>query len=311
MSEKPYLDALGQDIQGVEQEYRKKVTVVTARPRIVQAVFIAWAAWVCAMALFFLATVGWYGVQGIFEDQGYKNTLLQNSTLTQSRLLAKAPQQLVFGSVQSVSSGSEGLYDVYVEIKNPNARHAVEFSYVFTHSDGETKEKNGFLNPSETAYITAPRAVTGRPQNPSFTIQDVSWIYLSTHDIASISAWYSERSAFSVSNVVFAGDITYANETVSRSTFLVTNRTPYSYWEPSFTVRVLRGTTVLGITEITASRFKAGEERAIDVRWFGELPQTATVAVTPRIPFFDSRAYMSPEESESNDVRNRWTGEGR
>jgi hypothetical protein len=66
---------------------------------------------------------------------------------------------------------------------------------------------------------------------------------------------------------------------------------------------------LLGITEITAAKFKAGEKRTIDLRWFGELPQTATVTVTPRIPYFEKRAYMNPEASSVNDARSRWTTE--
>lgn len=311
MSEKPYLDALTQDIQNVEQEYRQKVTVVTARPRIVQAVFVAWGAVVIIMVLFFLGTVGWYGVQGIFEDNAYENALLRNSVLTQSHAMDAAPQDLVLGSVQSVPAGSGGMYDMYVEVENPNTRHAVTFAYSFSHSEGKTDERVSFLNPGETAYILAARATTGKPQGASFALADISWVYLSPHDIVNINAWYSEHAAFSVSDVVFAGDIAYADATVSRTTFLVANHTPYSYWEPSFTVRILRGSILLGMAEITSARFEAGEERIIDIRWFGELPQTATVAVTPRIPFFDEGAYMNPEESSVSDVRNRWTGEGR
>jgi len=311
MPEKPYLDALTQDIQGVEQEYRKNITVVTARPRIVRALFIAWGAVVAIMVLFFLATVGWYGVQGMFDDRVYQQTLLQNNLLTRERLFAASPQDLLFGSVQSVPTGSGASYDLYLEIENPNTRHAVVFLYTFSHDDGSTDRKEGFLNPGEKAYILAPRATTGKPKNASFSLSDISWVYLSPHDIANMKAWYAEHTAFSVSDVVFAGDISYTDAVVSRTTFLVTNHTPYAYWEPTFTVRVLRGSILLGMAEITAARFKAGEERTIDMRWFGELPQTATVTVTPHIPFFDEDAYMNPEESGVGDVRNRWTVEGR
>ncbi|MEK9156867.1 MAG: hypothetical protein AAB448_01900 [Patescibacteria group bacterium] len=310
MPEKPSLDALTQDINVVEQEYRKNVTVVTARPRIVQAVFVAWGAVVAIMVLFFLVTVGWYGVQGIFEDNAYENALLQNNVLTQSRLFAASPQGLLLGSVQSVPTGSGASYDLYIEVENPNTRHAAVFSYTFSHDDGSTDEKESFLNPGEKAYILAPRATTGKPKNASFSLADISWIYLSRHDIANINAWYAEHTAFSVSDVVFARDIAYADAVVSRTTFLVANHTPYAYWEPTFTVRVLRGSVLLGMAEITAAKFKAGEERTIDMRWFGELPQTATVTVTPRIPFFNEDAYMNPEESRTDDVRNRWTVDG-
>lgn len=309
MSENVPQSALSQDITHVEREYRKNVTVVTTRPRIVEAAFLAWGAVVAFFLLFFLFSVAWYGVQGMFDDNAYENALLANSGSTHTRLQAAAPESLLVGDVQSLSAGSSGEYDMYVQIENPNTRHAVEFSYTFTHDNGEGEVRESFLNPGETAYIVASRAATGRPKNAAITIDDISWTHLSTHEIKNVAAWYSEHAAFSVASVMFAGDIAYANETVSRTTFTVTNHTPYSYWEPAFTVRILRGSTLLGIADITSTRFLAGEERTIDMRWFGDLPQTATVTVTPRIPYFDERAFMNPEESSSSDVRSRWTVE--
>lgn len=307
MPETAIPDALTQDIQHVERAYRKKITVVTTRPRVTRAAYFAWGALVTCTILFFLATVGWYGVQGMFDDKTHIASILTNSQYTQDYARALAPQSLTQGSVQSVSSGSDGYVDVYVELTNPNTRHAAIFSYIFTYSDGETAVKTSFLNPKETAYIIAPRITQGRPQNLAFFLQDVTWEYLSPHRIANISEWHAEHDAFAVSDAFFASDITYADATVSRATFLVDNRTPYSYWEPVFVVRISRGTTLLGITEITAAQFIAGEQRAVETRWFGDLPQTASLSVTPRIPYFDEDAYMDPEASHTNDVRNRWT----
>lgn len=309
MTEKPPITALSQDIQNIEREYRKNVTVVTTRPRLVEAFFLAWGAVVAIMIMFFIATVGWYGVQGIFQDSAYKNTLLANSGMTHARATNAAPAELLVGSVQSVATGSGGKYDLYVQIENPNGRHAGEFTYVFTHADGKTEEKKGFLSPGEKAHFIAARATTGKPKDVALELSNITWIYLAPQEVPNVSAWYSERAAFSVADVVFARDIAYTDATVSRTTFSVTNHTPYSYWEPAFTVQIFRGSILLGITEITAAKFKAGEKRTIDLRWFGELPQTATVTVTPRIPYFEKRAYMNPEASSVNDARNRWTAE--
>lgn len=300
-------NALSQDILDVEREYRQKVTVVTARPRLVQAAFLAWGAVVAACAMFFLASVGWYGVNGLFEDNAYKNALLQNSDVSHARLQSAAPESILVSEVEAAATGSGTNYDLYVEVENPNIRHAAEFMYSFTFDGGKTKEKKGFLNPGETAYIVAARGSESRPKNPTLNISEMSWVYLSPHDVANVAAWYAEHSAFTVADVVFARDIAYTDATVSRSTFTVTNHTAYSYWEPSFTVRILRGSSLLGIATITSAQFMAGEERTIDVRWFGDLPQTATVSVSPRIPYFDEDAYMDPEQSSLGDVRSRWT----
>jgi hypothetical protein len=300
-------NALSQDILDVEREYRQKITVVTARPRLVEAAFLAWGAVIATCAVFFLASVGWYGVNGLFEDNAYKNALLQNSDVSHARLQAAAPEYILVGNVEVVATGSGTNYDLYVEVENPNTRHAAEFTYSFTYDGGETKEREGFLNPGETAYIVAARGSGSRPKSPAFNISEISWVYISPHDIANVAAWYAEHSAFTVADVVFARDITYTEATVSRTTFTVTNHTAYSYWEPSFIVRVLRGSSLLGIATITSAQFTAGEERTIDMRWFGDLPQTATVTVSPHIPYFNEDAYMNPEQSSLGDVRSRWT----
>lgn len=309
MTEKPPVHALTQDIQNIEREYKKNVTIVTTRPRLIEALFLAWGAVVAGMLIFFLATVGWYGVQGVFQDGAYKNALLLNSNLTHTRSISAAPQAILMGDVQSVPTGSGSMYDLYVQMENPNSRHAITFSYHFRHAEGETEEKSGFLNPRETAYFIAARASNGRPKDAALVLADVSWKYLAPQEVPNINAWYSEHAAFSVADVVFARDISYAHSTVSRTTFSVTNHTPYSYWEPAFTVRILRGSVLVGITEITAAKLKAGEKRGVDLRWFGDLPQTATVTVTPRIPYFNAHAYMNPAESSTNDARSRWVVE--
>lgn len=307
MSENVSYTALAQDIQGIEREYRQNVTVVTARPRVVQAIFIAWGACIVMMMLFFLGTVGWYGVQGIFEDRGYENFLLVNSAGVHGYLQRAAPVSVEVGSVQSVPTGSDGAYDVYVEIKNPNARHGVAFSYACSHAEGTTDVRQGFLNPNEAAYFLIPRATVGKPKSPVVVLSDVSWTYLSRHDIANVATWYEEHAAFTVSNATFARDITYTDSVVSRGTFTVTNYSPYAYWEPAFLARISRGSVLLGMAEITVARFKPGESRTVDLRFFGDLPQTATVSISPHIPYFIDDAYMSPDASTSDDVRSRWT----
>lgn len=307
MPEKGIPDALTQDIQYVERAYRKNITVVTTRPRVTRAAYFAWGAFVASTVLFFLATVGWYGVQGIFDDGTYASSIMGNSQHTRTHARALAPQNLTQGSVQSVSSGSDGYFDAYIELSNKNARHAAIFSYIFTYSDGVTLARESFLNPGETAYIIAPRITQGRPQSAVFSLQDITWKYLSAYQTPSISAWYAEHNAITISDTLFANDIAYTDATVSRAMFTVDNRTPYSYWEPVFTVSISRGTTLLGITEITAAQLMAGEQRIIETRWFGDLPQTASFSVTPRIPYFDEDAYMNPEASHTSDVRNRWT----
>ena len=298
------LNGLQQDYATIESDYRRKVALTGARPAVERAFYGAWFAVDAVLLLFFAATVLWYAANGMFVDERMASGIGYNMASMQAKLHGNAPAPIIMGTVDALASGTGGKYDVFIALENPNDRHGVEIRYKFLYDGGETDEATTFVNPGSKKTLVALGAASERPRNPHLEIVKEEWVILDPHDVPSVGAWLDERNNFPLADVAYAHDLTFAEGTVSRSSFTITNETPYSYWNPTFLVKLLRGSNVISLTTVTLPEFESGETRAVDVRWYGDLPSTATVAVEPDIAFFDPDEYMDPQGRQGIDVRN-------
>ena len=114
---------------------------------------------------------------------------------------------------------------------------------------------------------------------------------------------YIANSNFLISSPTYAADLAFGANKIGRTTFTVTNTSAYSYWEPQFTIILERAGAVVGISQATLSQFVAGEARSSEVRWYGDIPLSATASVMPDVNFFDKMSYMSPQGNQSVDPR--------
>ena len=158
--------------------------------------------------------------------------------------------------------------------------------------------------PSESRYLTALNVpAASRPNGATLEVTDVVWHRIDHHSIADTAEYLAERDDFVVSNELYAADVVLAAGTVGRSTFTLKNASAYSYFSPTFTVLLKRGGVVIGINEVTLSQFATGEERAVDVHWFGDIPSSGTVEVVPMINYFDETVYTKPPADTILDPR--------
>ncbi len=293
MNKEP-LSIVQQEYAGIESEYRRKVAVTTARPLLERALFGAWFAVDAFLLIFFAATVLWYGAQGMFSDEKGVASVGYNLSTLQKNTQASAPDALLFDDITILASGSGTSYDLLLEVENPNSRHGAWITGKFVFDAGETEIFSSFVNPETTKTVFALSAAETRPRNPRFELLEATWVMIDPHEVANVQEWLADRDDFAVADVVYAKDIALETQTIARTTFTLTNRTPYSYWEPSFLVRLTKGSTLIAVTSMTVPQFVSGESRTIDLRWFGDLPQTASVSVQPDIAFFDEEVYMNP-----------------
>lgn len=296
-----FSSGLATEYAQIERDYRRKVTFLEARPKVEQAFFIAFFIVDTLLILFALATVGLYVLNGSFADIRLAATTSLNARFTRAASLSLAPQPLVGGTVSILDIGG-GRYDLYASVENPNAYHVVEFEYGFMTDSGEVRMMEGFANPGETVVLTQYAFTSqGRPQNARLVLEDVSFSLIDRSEVRDIDDYLEKHRAFSIDQTAFTPDA--LNASSSTATFTVTNRSSYSYWEPEFQVSLMRGSSVVALTSVTIPRFMSGETRDVQVRFFGTLPATATVMVTPVIPFFDPQAYMSPRGAQLQDIR--------
>lgn len=229
-------------------------------------------------------------VRGVDDLHGY----------TESR----AADSLRIGSAGVIALG-DSRYDIFGTIENPNTHWYAEVTYRFRTNQGETKEAQTVILPNEKK----PVAVFGEeldavPRQPILEIMDFTWIRVDAHLVGNYDEWLARRFNFEVTDVSFGTDIELEGEDpIGRVSFTVKNNAAYSYYDPSFFIRLLRGNTIVGVTKTTLSEIDTGESINVEVNWFGRIPDASKVEVIPDINVFDLTVYKPLEATTPSDRR--------
>lgn len=231
--------------------------------------------------------LGAYLFIGFREDQRLavlQASRIQNYAAIQERYRAKSVQ---ISDLQIFRSASNK-YDFVVTVSNPNIRHIAHLEYKFAYAGGETVVEKATIMPS----FTVPVAVLGVegsqfPRNSRFVLVGTRFERLDPHDIPDVGSYLEERLQFSM---------TEFTATPPSVRFVLQNVSAYSYWQPAFFVEFFSRERLAGVARITLDRFRAGEERAIDLRLFDDVGPITRGVVTPLVDFFDRGVYMAPGE---------------
>jgi hypothetical protein len=295
---------LSPELQAIEREYGRNIRIVETRPMIERfAVFAACLVEGASLAFFFIIVLGFI-ISGSFSDIRSAGVSfganIQNAHAIAAQHDAKA---FVIGS-SKILQGTPSTYDFFTTITNPNADWYATFTYTFSSSSVSSESRQGFVMPGETSYLLAlGNKVESRPGAVSVALNDVVWHRVYRHVAPDISTWLRDHNAFVISAPEYALDVTFAEAKIGRSTFAVTNTTPYAYWVAPFTVVLERAGSIVGITQATVTEFESGEIRDVDVRWYEDVPISASVTVMPAINYFDQNVYMPPRGVSREDVR--------
>ncbi len=256
-----------------------------------------------AMLAFFALVIIGYIVSDSFAEIRSAAGFANNIAAMHSIAKGSDAQQLTLGSAKVVQ-GTPTSYDFYATVKNTNADWYATFTYSFSAGSTTSRIEDGFVMPGESKYLLSlGTKADGRPSSPSITLENIVWHRVNHHDAPDVAAWLAEHGNFLLTTPTYAADIALANDKIGRTTFTVTNASPYSYWAPQFNVILERAGAVVGVSQATLSEFTAGEIRNSEVRWYGDIPLTATATVAPNVNFFDESSYMSPQGEQGIDPR--------
>ena len=291
------------EMRAIEQMHRRESMIVNARPFLARVFLGTWVAVDAVFLAVFAVVVVGYVVQGSFAELRQAGRLDDNLAAMRAASLERQAHDLEVGAPRVLASTS-GAYDVYAIVENPNTEWYATFSYAFAWSDETSAVTDGFVMPGETKFLLALNVASGnKPSSPDITIADVAWHRVNRHDVADTAAWLVDHGNFLVTQTSHDADIELAEDRVARSLFTVENATPYSYWEPTFTVVLTRGGSVVGVHQATVSRFAGGDIRDVEVHWSGEIIPSGTLEVYPNINYFSENAYMTPSGEQATDVR--------
>lgn len=291
------------EYKAIDADYRRKVALVNARPKIETASLVLWAGFDIGLILAFVFGILFYVVSGSFTELRTSASIFANVPTTHTDVMRRAPAPLLLEDAKSASVVS-GKYDLFASAENPNAEWYATFDYSFVYDGGETELMSGFMNPGDRRLLAAINLpLERRPASLRLVVQNQVWHRVDRHAIASTANFLAERSNITVEKATYTKDVTVGTEQIAQSAITLTNRTAYAYWSPEFLVKLMRGSTVVSLTKITIPEFQSGETRTAEVRWFGEVPPSGTIVLEPLLFYFDRSVYMNPDDETGLDVR--------
>jgi hypothetical protein len=286
------LTGVAAEYQKIEQEYRRSVAIVEARPVLHRVIFGLWALADVLLLSVFAGGVVWYAANGMFVDERREEALFVNAGATRSWAGSEQPTALTVGRVYTLPGNAAGTrFDAVAEISHTAAPWVAEFTYQFTWSGGQSPEFKGFALPGVPFYATALGIDGARSVNPEVQIRNIVWQRLDARFAPQPEQWLVDRQNFVTAEAVTTDVVRLESGTVSQTTFNLTNRTPYSYYQPEFVVMVRRAGAPVAVTLAQVPHFLAGETRVVTLGWLTQLVAPLQVDVFPRIPFHEPDAY--------------------
>lgn len=214
----------------------------------------------------------------------------------------KVTSDLEISPLQVFSSDSRS--DLAVQLSNPNDKFMANFSYCFKLGEKNVACGTGFILPSEKKYILALAAeFTGSRSELTFSVSDIFWRRIDTHQIPNWSDFYNKRLDFAVSGLNFASAaVSGLSDKVNLNTldFSVKNQTAYGYYEAPLNIFLYNGSEIVAINRYIIQNFLPGETRSVNISWPGSFSAVNRTDVTPDINIMDDNVYLKYQGTSAN-----------
>ncbi|MBU1348908.1 hypothetical protein KJ781_02470, partial [Patescibacteria group bacterium] len=173
--------------------------------------------------------------------------------VTMDALESNRPQNVRAANVL-VLTGTDGRYDMAVDVENPNAQWWAEFTYRFNFSGEQTSMRNGFILPGSKTVLTElgfrPKGRGGA--TAQLVVDGIRWHRVDPAQVgASYKDYELERSNVAFENVTYQGGLIVGTKEVGRTSFDMKNRGSFGFWAYDVVVRLYRGSTIVGVNRIS------------------------------------------------------------
>ncbi len=217
---------------------------------------------------------------------------LATPSQSQAWLAANAPKPLAISNTQVLAP--QGKYDLVATVRNGNANYFAHFSYRFAAGDFATALSDGFILPGEEKLVVRLGEISAaRPANAGLEISNIAWRRVDRHTIPDWSSFVAEHLDLPVTDVLYDPAVALPDgKTIGKTTFTVTNRTGYGYYDVKMIVAMYRGATVAGVNSAVFPTLRPGETRQGEVTWYEDLGAVSKITVTPEIDITDDSVYL-------------------
>ncbi|MFA6447691.1 MAG: hypothetical protein WCW31_05600 [Patescibacteria group bacterium] len=207
-----------------------------------------------------------------------------------SRLMEDIPRNVGTSQVL-VFQGTDKRVDMMVDLENANDQWWAEFTYSFNVAGEQTAPHQGFILPKQTITLTElgfkPKAAGAR--SAQLLVDNIRWHRVEPSKVGGdYDKFINDRfGGVKVQNVNFD-----RVDSVSRTSFDVADTGAYGFWSIDFVVKLLRGSTVVGVNQVNLQQLKPGEIRHVDLMWFENIPGVTKTEIVPIVNLLDPGAYL-------------------
>ncbi len=255
------------------------------------------------LAFVFWTMIDSFATSYFREQRGVTQMVVSGQSDLRAYTASHAADPLVSQETQVFSIGGSR-EDFYTQVSNPNKDWWVEFQYQFVFDAGHTDVMKGFLLPEQQKPFLALAVTSQSPvQTANLQLTNLVWHRIDHKLITDYAQWQSERLNFEIGDPTYSTQTGFENNPIGRTTFSVTNKTAYAYFDPVFYVLLKRGASVVGVSRVTLDAIGAEEHKEVTLNWFGVLPNVSSVEVVADINLFDGSVYQHPEGKPTIDAR--------
>ena len=224
-----------------------------------------------------------YAINGAKMDSMLLKQVVNNGFIANSYFISKQAKPLEIATPQAISG--RGVYDFFVEIKNPNVDFWAEFDYYFTNGKQEIERKKGFIFPWETKYlISLNHELVERISTVNLVIENLKWARTNSHKYGVWKKFYTDHLNIIVDNEKFTNHKLSGiseKEKLSTLQFTAKNNTAYNYDSMSFLTVLKSGLRVVGINRYETGEFMSGETKNVNITMSVKLPKVSSIEIQP------------------------------
>jgi len=249
--------------------------------------FIAWS-------IFFL-NFGIYIASGMHKEQEIINYLVSENLVGGSYFFNKSAKELKIGDIEAIKT-LDSNYDIYTNVENTNQNHSLEFDYFFMVGNQKLETASAFVLPGQSRYLfTLNTALSGRPQNITFNIENLKWTRIDPHVYPDWEDFRNKRLAIDVSGIEFipssANKITEKLD-LNNLKFDVFNNTAFNYREVDFSILLYSGGKIVGVGNYVMDKLMSEQEQSVDIVWPGALNRVNDIVIYPEVNILDEDVYL-------------------
>lgn len=186
--------------------------------------------------------------------------------------------------------------DIAVDIQNPNTQWWPEFTYRFSVAGEQTPPRQGFVLPDSLVTLTElgflPKSNGGRAAQ--LIVDNIRWHRVEPDSVEGDYAQFADKrfGGVSTKNIKFENVVGSGDQQVGHTTFDVVNNGSYGYWSMDYIIKLMRGSTVVGVNRINLMSLRPGETRHVDLLWYDRIPAVTKTEIQPIINLLDSNSYL-------------------